>query len=133
MLPRMLKPNVEVAYVLLRLVSGAMFAFHGAQKILGVLSTGHATFPQQMWFGGVIELLGGACIAIGLCTPWVAFVASGTMAVAYVQFHWKLHGGAQLIPAINKGELAVIYCFVFLFIACKGGGRMSVDAMRGKA
>jgi len=133
MLPRVLKPNVEVAYVLLRVVTGALFAFHGAQKILGVYATVRPAFPQQLWFGGVIELVAGALIAIGFCTPWFAFLASGTMAVAYVQFHWKLQGGAQLFPAVNKGELAVLYAFVFLFIACKGGGRMSVDSFRGKA
>ena len=133
MLPRILKPNVEVAYVALRLVSGALFAFHGAQKILGVYATSQPHFPQQIWFGGVIELVAGACICIGLCTPWFAFVASGTMAVAYIQFHWRLHGGAQLFPAINKGEPAVLYCFIFLFVACRGGGKMSIDAARGKA
>jgi putative oxidoreductase len=133
MLPRLLKPNVEVAYVLMRVVFGALFAFHGAQKILGVYATTRPAFPQQLWFGGVIELVGGALIAIGFCTPWFALLASGTMAVAYVQYHWKLQGGAQLFPAINKGELAVLYAFAFLFIACKGGGRMSVDSFRGKA
>jgi putative oxidoreductase len=135
MLTRLLKPNVEAAYVALRIVSGAMFAFHGAQKVLGVLATAaqRPTFPQQIWFGGVIELVGGVAIALGFFTTCAAVVASGTMAVAYIQYHWRLKGGAQLVPAINKGELAVLYCFLFLFVACKGGGKLSIDAARGKA
>ena|SRR5438067_610454 len=133
MFSRILKPNVEIAYVLLRIVSGAMFAFHGAQKIFGVYSTFRPAFPTQLWFGGVIELVTGIGIAVGLFTPCMALVASGMMAVAYVQFHWKLQMiGGQIFPAVNKGEPAVLYCFLFLFVACRGGGKLSVDALRGK-
>jgi putative oxidoreductase len=128
---RFLKKNVEVAYAALRIVAGAMFAFHGVQLIFGVYSPLRAQFPTQLWFGGVIELVTGIAIAIGAFTSWVAFVASGTMAVAYVQFHWKLRGGTQLFPAINQGELSLLYAFLFLFVACRGGGRWSVDGARG--
>src|SRR5215208_6892956 len=76
------------AYAALRIVSGAMFALHGAQKIFGVLN--HKVEPtwSQLWFGGLIELVAGILIAIGLFTRRAALVASGTMAVAYFQFHW---------------------------------------------
>ncbi len=65
-------------------------------------------------------------IALGVETRWAAFLASGTMAVAYIQFHWKLQYNLKLFPAINQGELAVMYCFLFLFIACHGGGKLSL-------
>lgn len=118
------------AYAVLRIVAGALFAFHGVQKVFGWL--GHAMpVGSQLWIGGMIELVGGALIAIGLLTRWAALLASGTMAVAYFQFHWKLNfDGYQWLPAINKGELAVIYCFVFLLIALRGPGIWSVDARR---
>ncbi len=76
----------------------------------------------------MIELVAGVAIAIGVFTSWAAFLSSGMMAVAYFQFHWKFQFDSQFFPAINKGELAVLYCFVFLMIACKGGGLWSVDA-----
>lgn len=115
------------AHALLRIVAGLMFAFHGMQKILGVLSDFSPPLGSQLWIGGVIELVGGALIALGLRTREAAFLASGTMAVAYVQFHWKLQVGAAFFPAINEGELAVLYCFVFLYFACRGGVTWCVD------
>src|SRR4051812_19481 len=104
----------------LRIVAGAMFACHGAQKILGVLTTpGHQrAVGSQLWIGGIIELVGGTLIALGLFTRPAALLASGTMAVAYFQFHWKLAlGGWKFLPIMNDGELAVLYCFVFLVFA----------------
>jgi putative oxidoreductase len=116
------------AYALLRIVSGFLFAFHGAQKMLGVFSDyPRPPFLSQMWFGGVIELFGGLLILLGLQTRLAAFICSGTMAVAYIQFHWKLQMGKNFLPGINQGELAVVYCFLFLFIACRGAGKWSVD------
>ena len=109
------------AYALLRIVAGFMFAFHGAQKILGVLSDFQPPVGSQIWFGGLIELFGGLAVMLGFQTRWAAFLCSGTMAVAYFQFHWKFQGGPQFFPGINKGELAVLYCFVFFLIACRGG------------
>lgn len=128
MLSRILSPRVDVAYTLLRVFAGLMFAFHGMQKVLGVLSNGQPPVGSQLWIGGVIELVCGLAIAAGLFTRWAAFLASGTMAVAYIQFHWKLKFGAAFFPAVNQGELALVYCFLFLFIACRGAGPHSVDA-----
>ena len=113
----------------LRMVAGAMFAFHGAQKLLGWHSQFMPPVGSQLWVGGIIELVGGTLIALGLLTRPAAFLTAGQMAVAYFQFHWKfaLAGGLWL-PAINKGELAALYCFVFLFIAAHGSGIASLGA-----
>lgn len=119
----------------LRLVAGAMFAFHGAQKLFGVLAppTLHPAVGSQLWFGGIIELVCGTLIAIGLFTRPAALLASGTMAVAYFQFHWKLEmNDWKFLPAINQGELAALYCFVFLMFAAFGAGTLSIDRMRGR-
>ncbi len=115
------------AYALMRIMTGLMFSFHGAQKILGVLSDFRPAVGSQAWFGGIIELVGGLLVMVGFQTRWAAFLASGTMAVAYFQFHWKFQLGSNFFPTINKGELAVLYCFVFLCIACRGGVKWSVD------
>ena len=128
MLSKLLAPLSEGAYAALRMVSGAMFACHGAQKILGVLTDKPGPdVGSQMWFGGIIELGCGAAIALGLLTSWVAFLASGTMAVAYVQFHWKRQFDSNFFPVVNKGELALLYSFLYLFIACRGGGQAAID------
>lgn len=126
---RFLQPFTEPAFFILRVAAGLMFAFHGLQKIFGVLSEFHAALPSQMWFGGMIELVGGLLIAAGLWTRCAAFVSSGEMAVAYIQFHWKLAMGQAFLPAINKGEMALLYCVLFLYIACRGAGPFSLDAM----
>ena len=128
MISRILSPRVDVAYTLLRVFAGLMFAFHGMQKVLGVLSPMQPPVGSQLWIGGVIELVCGLAIAAGFLTRWTAFLASGTMAVAYIQFHWKLKFGSAFFPAVNQGELALVYCFLFLFIACRGAGPHSVDA-----
>ena len=110
------------AYVLLRIVSGALFAFHGVQKIFGVLTDQQPPVGSQTWIGGLLELVCGPLIALGIYTAPAAFLASGMMAVAYFQYHWKFQFGAEFFPIVNKGELAVLYCFVFLYIACRGSG-----------
>ena len=130
MLERLLEPKTDIAYVLLRIVSGLLFAFHGVQKVFGVLSDFQPPIGSQLWLGGVIELVAGLAIAAGVFTSWAAFLASGTMAVAYTQFHWKLAFGAEFFPAVNKGELALLYSVLFLFIACRGGGPLSFDRGR---
>lgn len=130
MLERLLEPKTDVAYVLLRIVSGLMFAFHGVQKVFGVLSDFQPPVGSQLWIGGVIELVAGLAIAAGVFTSWAAFLASGTMAVAYTQFHWKLAFGAEFFPAVNKGELGLLYSVLFLFVACRGGGPLSFDRRR---
>jgi putative oxidoreductase len=114
---------VEPTYSLLRFFAGALFACHGAQKLFGALG-GQVADSALMKFGGVIEFVGGLLIAFGLLTPWAAFLASGMMAVAY----FKAHAPGHFFPIINKGELAVVYAFLFLFIFAYGGGRYSLDA-----
>ena len=119
----------EEAYSLLRIVTGFLFTCHGAQKILGFWpdpAMSHS-IGLQIWFGGVLELLLGLLILIGFFTPFAAFLASGEMAVAYFQFHWTFAFDDHFYPIVNHGELAVVYCFLFLFIATKGGGKWSVD------
>jgi putative oxidoreductase len=118
----------EPSYALFRIVFGLLFAPHGAMKLFGVLLPpdypAHETkMWSQEWVGGVIELVCGLAIAIGFQTRSAAFLASGTMAVAYFQFHQPR--GA--LPTQNGGEMAVLYCFAFLFIAAKGSGMWSVS------
>jgi putative oxidoreductase len=132
MLQRLLAPATEPVYAALRIVTGLMFAFHGMQKVFGVLTEFQPPVGSQMWIGGVIELVAGLLIAVGFLTSWSAFLSSGTMAVAYTQFHWKLAMGSAFFPTVNKGELALIYAFVFLFIACKGAGVASIDGKLGE-
>ncbi|MGZ3420799.1 MAG: DoxX family protein [Polyangiales bacterium] len=124
----------DATYTALRVVAGAAFTFHGMQKILGWYAQGpRPAIGSQIWCGGIIELVSGTLIALGLFTRCAAFVASGMMAVAYIQFHWKLAFAAgKWLPAINKGELALVYCFLFLFIWVEGGGRISLDARRAR-
>jgi putative oxidoreductase len=130
---RFLQRFAEPAFLLLRVVAALMFGFHGLQKIFGVLSEFQPAFPTQMWFGGVIEMTTGILMALGLWTRCAAFVASGTMAVAYAQFHWKLAFGSAFFPAVNKGEMALLYCVLFFYIACRGPGPFSLDAkLRGE-
>jgi putative oxidoreductase len=122
------------AYALLRFLAGSMFALHGAQKILGFLAQHEqpAMF-SQMWFGGIIELVGGALIAVGLLTRIAAFISSGTMAVAYLQFHWPVlafeTANWKWLPTVNGGEPAVLYCFLFLLVCARGPGPISLDRL----
>lgn len=128
---RFLGPQAELIYAALRIVVGLLFALHGTQKLFDwPLAGPGAGMTTQLWIGASIELVCGLMIAVGLLTSWAAFVASGEMAVAYVQFHWKLAFDVNFFPSANKGELALVYCFVFLYIAAMGGGRYSVDARR---
>lgn len=121
----------DSAYAMLRIVAGAMFAFHGVQKIFGVL-TDQPKPPvgDLIWIGGIIELTCGVLIALGLFTRFAAFLASGTMAVAYFKFHWKFQTDEQFFPTINGGELAVLYCFLFFYMTFRGSGCCSLDAGR---
>jgi putative oxidoreductase len=123
--PQRLEP---FAYAALRIVAGAAFFFHGAQKILGWFAT-HAgpAIGSQIWVGGLIELIAGALVAAGLFTRCAAFVASGTMAVAYTQFHWKLELGTKILPIVNQGEAALLYCLIFFLVFAHGPGAASLD------
>ncbi|MDQ6764933.1 MAG: DoxX family protein [Verrucomicrobiota bacterium] len=110
-------------YALLRVVAGLMFACHGGQKLLGMFG-GKGGAQGMILVAGIIEL-GGMFIALGLLTRPFAFLASGMMAVAYFMAHFP----TSPIPIVNKGELAVLYCFVFLYIFFRGGGPYSLDAL----
>lgn len=111
-------------YAIMRIVLGLMFACHGAQKLFGMFG-GKGGAQGMMLLGGIIELAGGLLIAFGLLTRPAAFLSSGMMAVAYFMAHQS--GG--LLPIVNKGELAVIYCFVFLYVFFRGAGPLSLDNM----
>jgi len=115
-------------YALMRFVVGVLFACHGAQKLFGVLG-GTKQTEMMMLAAGIIEFVGGIMIAVGLLTSYAAFIASGQMAVAY----FKQHAPGGFWPIVNRGELAVVYCFVFLYIASRGSGILSVDALFGRA
>lgn len=121
----------EVTLALFRVVAGLMFWQHGAQKLLGWLGGAGApgaTVPLASMAGvaGVLEFVGGILIILGLFTRPVAFLLSGLMAVAY----FMAHAPNGFWPAVNQGELAVLYCFIFLYLSSRGGGRYSVDGMR---
>ncbi len=115
-------------YSLMRIVTGLLFLWHGSQKLFGFPQASPEAPVLVIYVAGTIELVGGALVAAGLFTRWAAFLCSGLMAFAY----WMAHGTKHLLPLINGGELAVLYCFVFLFIAAHGSGVWSVDAARGE-
>ena len=123
---------IEPIYALFRLMFGLLFASHGAQKLFGwfggVPPQGGPIGPEAGlgYVAGWIELVTGLMIAVGLFTGIAAFLASGTMAAAY----FMAHASAGFWPTVNKGELAVLYCFAFLYMAARGSGRWSVDGMR---
>jgi len=97
-----LEKYADYAYALMRIMAGFMFSFHGAQKILGVLSELQPPVGSQLWFGGVIELLGGLAVMLGFQTRIVAFLCSGEMAVAYFQFHWKFQMGPNFLVTFKS-------------------------------
>jgi putative oxidoreductase len=118
----------------LRAVTGAMFMQHGVQKMFGLLLApgrewnGAPGMLTQMWFAGVLEVFGGALIVLGLFTRPVAFLLSGEMAVAYFQ----AHAPRAWFPALNGGEVVVLFCFIYLYLSVAGGGPFSLDAARRK-
>jgi len=113
----------EQAYALFRIVFGFLFIWHGAQKLFNFPLDFPYPLNNLMYAAGGIELVGGALIMIGLLTRPAAFICSGTMAAAY----WMAHGMEDFWPIINNGEMAVMYCFAFLFIATSGAGIWAVD------
>jgi putative oxidoreductase len=123
---RWLGPYSPYIYALLRIVAGFLFLLHGWQKLFGGWGQPPMELMSQMGLAGLIELVGGFLIAIGLFTSPVAFIASGEMAVAYFQGHFP----RGFWPIANGGELAALYCFVFLYFAAMGSGKWSVDSLR---
>jgi putative oxidoreductase len=123
-MPKVIGRFTPQLFALLRIVAGLLFACHGSQKLLGWPTGGHHP-PLMSLFGvsGIIELVGGLLIAVGFLTGIAAFIASGEMAVAYFMMHFP-HGP---IPLLNQGELAVVYCFLWLYVAAHGAGIWSVD------
>lgn len=124
---KILKKYQEQTYALMRIVVGFLFLCHGAQKILGLLGGvdgegGTAALLSKYGVAGLIELIGGLAICLGIFTGWAAFLSSGLMAVAYFMAHQP--GGA--LPILNRGELAAVYAFVFLYIAARGPGIWSI-------
>jgi putative oxidoreductase len=117
-----LKKLEPTAYAALRIVFGFLFACHGATKVFTVFG-GHRPNDVLGWTGAGIELVCGVLILIGLLTPLAAFLASGEMAVAY----FMVHQPRSFLAIRNGGELVVIYCFVALFIACRGTGKWGID------
>ena len=110
-----------------RILAGIMFVCHGAQKTLGAFGGMPPGAPQWIiWTAGPIELIGGILLTIGLFTRITAFICSGFMAVAYLYGHAR--GGFW--PTVNGGELAILYCWLFLFIAAQGPGWWALDGLR---
>jgi putative oxidoreductase len=119
-----LSPYRSHTYALLRIVAGFLLLWHGMSKLLGIPVPVPGEAPAfVIWVAGPIELIGGALVMVGFHTRWAALLCSGLMAAAY----WMAHGLQGLLPIQNQGELAALYCFVFLFIAAAGPGIWSVD------
>jgi putative oxidoreductase len=121
----------DPVYCIMRLLVGLMFACHGAQLVLGRFGGMPGSDKPIMVVGGWIQLVGGVLIALGLLTRVAAFIASGEMAVAYFMMHAASAPTpqAKLFPILNHGEMAALYCWIFLFIFFYGPGRLSIDAM----
>ncbi len=117
----------ELFYAALRIVAGAAFACHGAQKLFGVLGGQPVAGNPLMVAAGIIELFGGTMIALGVFAGWAGFVASGQMAYAY----FTVHAPRGQWPIQNGGELAVLYCFIFLYVAARGSGSISLERVLG--
>jgi putative oxidoreductase len=118
------------ALAALRIMAALLFLAHGTQKFFAFPAAHPMGVPGTftlLWFAGAIELVGGILVAIGLFTRPAAFVMSGMSAVAY----FYAHAPRAFYPLLNAGELAVLYCFVFLYIAAAGPGRFSLDGQRG--
>ncbi|MFG2794387.1 DoxX family protein [Streptomyces sp. NPDC048419] len=128
--PVRLRAMHPIAQALFRLVTGFLFACHGAASLFGVLGGAHGggTVPALQWPGwwaAVIELVGGVMVALGLFTRTAAIVCSGSMAYAY----FSVHQAKALFPVNNGGEPAVQFCWAFLLIACLGPGACAVETL----
>ena len=116
-------------HALVRIIAGFLFLCHGAAKLFGVLGGAPPGLTAPLLqIAGAIELVGGALVMVGLFGALAAFVCSGQMAVAY----FMAHQPQALFPLQNHGELAILYCWIFLLIAARGSGIWSIDAARGR-
>ena len=114
----------SVAYLLMRVVFAFLLMSHGYDRVF------HGVWPAlPLNIANVVEVIVGPLLLVGLFTPLVAFIASGEMAVAY----FLVHAPQAMLPLRNSGEIAVALCFGLLYIATRGGGKYSIDALRGKA
>jgi putative oxidoreductase len=115
----------------LRIVTAILFMEHGAQKLLGFPPSDHGSpeLVSLLGLAGILELVGGFFILIGLFTRPIAFVLAGEMAVAY----WMAHAPKSIYPALNGGDAAILYCFIFLYLAVAGPGAFSIDGTRKAA
>ena len=112
---------------ILRIVAALLFFEHGTTKLLGFPPSDHSPEVLSLsWIAGALELVGGAFLIVGLFTRPVAFILSGEMAFAY----WMAHAPRSPFPLLNGGDSAILYCFVFLYLAFAGGGPWSLDALR---
>ncbi len=112
---------------ILRIVTAALFISHGVQKLFNIPppppNIPIATFLSLDWFAGILELIGGALLVVGLYTRPVAFLLSGEMAIAY----WTVHAPKSFFPLVNRGESAILFCFIFFYFIFAGPGPWSVD------
>ena len=115
----------ELVYALLRIVAGGLFVFHGAQKLFGAFGGQAQPIASLLDAAGVIETVCGLLIMVGLFGSLAAFLACGEMAFAY----FMIHQPKAPLPIENQGELAVLYCFIFLYVAARGSGVYSIDAL----
>ena len=128
----MLESQAPRLLSILRMVTAFLFIAHGTQKLLGFPaaagSGGSIPAFSLLWVAGAIELVGGLLILPGLFTRPVAFILAGEMAVAY----FRVHAPTSFWPLLNRGEVTVLYCFIFLYLAGAGGGPWSVDRLLSK-
>ncbi len=128
-MPAFIKPFEGPIYSALRAIAGLMFMQHGLQKVFGLFGGRPEQMPAALlWTAGLIELVGGALLAVGLLTRWSAFLCSGLMAAAY----FMAHAPSGFFPILNRGELAILYCWIFLFFAAHGPGTYSLDRTLGR-
>ena len=125
---RWLSKYSDFLYAVMRMMVGLLFACHGVQKLFGMLGGQSQVSNPMLLAAGIIEFVGGGLVAIGFWTSYAAFIASGQMAAAY----FIAHAAKGFWPILNKGEPAVLYCFVFLYIASRGSGALSVEAVAHK-
>jgi putative oxidoreductase len=124
-----LNKSAPHALALLRIVTALLFIEHGTAKLIGFpIAMGTGSLPPLMLLAGILEVFGGLAILLGFFTRAVAFVLSGEMAVAY----WMAHAPNGVYPLVNKGDAAILFCFIFLYLVFAGPGAWSIDGARGR-